>query len=120
MTHQDGFARICDIPAVFRRGERSVHEVVRASGYPDFRGRFAARELADYLRAHPEVIESWVAYSQDKRTSEGWYLRPPYSIGRVTRAPPPMREVQHVDLGAACAAFIIAELDDILDRAPAV
>lgn len=118
MAGEDRFALVCDVPAASRRGSQSLLDLVRASGYAELRGRFAPRELAHYLRARPALIEPWVAYSEDKRTTEGWYLRPPYSVGRVTLEPPPMREVRHVDLAAACAAFIIGELNDILDRAP--
>ena len=114
MDLDERFTRICDIPAEFRRSGRSLREVVQTSGYAEVRGHFAARELAEHLRARPAVVEQWVAYSEDKRTSAGWYLRPPNSIGRITREPP-MHEVKHVDLAAACAAFIIAELDQILD-----
>lgn len=115
MTHLDDlFARVCNIPAEFERGGRSLIEVASASGYPEIVGQFAPRELAEYLRARPEIVDLWVKYSADKRTAEGWYLRPPYSIGRICRVSPPMHEVKHVDLAAACAAFIIAEVGEIL------
>lgn len=110
------FAQICEVPAEVRRSNRPLRDLVRSSGYAALRGQFAPRELAAYLRARPEVIAQWVAYSEDKRTSDGWYLRPPYSIGRISPEPPPMHEVKHVDLAAACAAFIIAELGEVLDR----
>ena len=58
-------------------------------------------------------------YSEDKRTSEGWYLRPPNSVGRVI-AYSPAREQHYTDIAAACAAFIVAELSSILDREAAV
>ena len=119
MISEDRFAAICQVPVTLRQGGQSLLEVVLSSGYKDLRGQFAARELADYLRAHVELIDDWVAYSQDKRTSEGWYLRPPSSVGRMTAEPPPMREQRYVDLAAACAAFIMAELGDTLDGHPA-
>jgi hypothetical protein len=120
VTADERFARICDLPAAFRRGEGSIGDIVRASGYAELRGGFAARELADYLRERPALVEQWVAYSEDKRTSDGWYLRPPWAVGRLTATPPLPREQRYVDLAAACAAFIIAELGDVLDRAAAV
>ena len=113
------FAQICSVPNEFSRSGLPLRDVVKASGYSELRGQFAARELAAFLRARPAIIEQWVGFSADKRTSDGWYLRPPCSIGRISPEPPPMHEVKHIDLAAACAAFIIAELDDILDRAPA-
>jgi len=116
MDAEAQFDRVSDVPAEIRRSNRSLREVVHSSGYADLRGQFAPRELAAYLRARPEVIAQWVAYSEDKRTSDGWYLRPPYSLGRISSEPPPMHEVKHVDLAAACAAFIIAELGEVLDR----
>lgn len=111
----DCFTRICRIPAEFRGGGKPLLEVVRASGFPEIRGQFPARDLAEYLRAHPSLVDRWVRFSEDKRTSTGWYLRPPYSIGRISPTSPPMHEIKHVDLAAACAAFIIAELGAILD-----
>lgn len=119
-TDNDRFSRICSIPEAFRDSGTSLHAVVQASGFADIRGQFSTRDLADYLRTRPAIVEQWVAYSQDKRTSEGWYLRPSMSVGRITREPPPMREQRYPDLSAACAAFIVAELSDILDRFPAV
>jgi hypothetical protein len=113
------FAKICGVPAERRRTGRSVLEIVRASGYEEFQRQFTARDLAVYLRSRPDIIAEWVAYSQDKRTSDGWYLRPPYSIGRISADSPPMQEIKHVDLAAACAAFITAELSSILNRAVA-
>jgi hypothetical protein len=120
VSDEDRFAVICDIPTALRAGGHSLRDVVDASGYAALRGEFAARELAAYLRDRPAVVESWVAYSEDKRTSEGWYLRPPNAVGRVVLSPPPVREQRYPDLAAACAAFIIAELGDVLGRAPAV
>lgn len=113
------FAQVCDVPNEFSRTGLPLRDVVQASGFSEIRGQFAARELAAYLRVRPAVVEQWVAFSADKRTSEGWYLRPPCSIGRISPEPPPMHEVKHVDLAATCATCIIAELGDILDRAPA-
>lgn len=111
------FTRVCAIPDDFRRGKGSLVDIVRASGYAEIRGEFATRELAEYLRRHPDVVDAWVGYSQDKRTTHGWYLRPPCSVGRSTAEPPLAREHKYVDLAAACAAFIVAELNDVLNQA---
>lgn len=119
MHSEAQFAGICAVPDLIRRSGRSVVEVVQASDYAAMRGQFALPDLAAYLRARPDLIKPWIVYSQDKRTSEGWYLRPPYSIGRIAAESSPMTEVKHVDLAAACAAFIVAELGEVLDRAGA-
>jgi len=113
------FEAACRVPTAFQTSGRSLLEVVRASGFADLRGQFNPRELAEYLRRHPAFIPDWVHYSEDKRTSEGWYLRPPNSVGRIV-AYSPSREQHYIDLAAACAAFIVAELSAILDRGAAV
>ena len=114
------FAAVCRIPLEFKRTSASVRDIVRASEYASLRGDLPPRELADYLRQHPELVEAWAAYSEDKRAGEGWYFRRPASVGRITRQPPPVRELHYPDPAVACAAFIIGELNDVLDREAAV
>lgn len=113
------FASICRIPLELELTESSVRDAVRASGYATLRGEFPPRNLADYLRQHPDLVESWAAYSEDKR-SDGWYFRRPSSVGRIRGEPPPTREMHYPDPAAACAAFIIGELNDIIDDDPDV
>jgi hypothetical protein len=118
MSTPEQFERLCAVPVERRVSGRSLVDIVRESGYSELRREFGSRDLAAYLRVRPDVVATWVAYSQDKRTSTGWYLRPPYSIGRIADESPAMHEVKHVDLAAACAAFIVVELGEILDGAP--
>jgi hypothetical protein len=63
------FGPICRIPLELQRTGASVRDAVRASGYAALRGGFSPRELADYLRQHPELVEAWAAYSEDKRAA---------------------------------------------------
>jgi hypothetical protein len=112
---EESFAAICRIPIELRRTDTSLRDTVRASGYAALRGEFSARSLADYLRQHPEFVEEWATYSEDKRGGTSWYFRSPASVGRISQEPPPMRELHYPDPAAACAAFMIAELNEILD-----
>jgi hypothetical protein len=113
------FAVVSAVPAAFGASNASLSRVVRASGFGDMRGQFPARDLAEYLRRHPHLLDDRVRYSEEKRTSDGWYLRPPNSVGCIT-AYSPSREQHYVDRAAACEAFIIAEQSAMLDRDAAV
>src|SRR3954465_8781711 len=69
---------ICRMPAEFRRrGDVSMMDLLKESGYLENRSHVTEVLLQLYLNDHPEVIEAWLIESQDQRTSEGWYLLDP-------------------------------------------
>jgi hypothetical protein len=86
----------------------SLCEAMSRSGYREAPGLFAARDLAPVIREHQEFVEHWLAYSEDKRTSGGWYVTRAGEIGRVGVPD------SHESFGAiedAVAEYVIRELD---------
>jgi hypothetical protein len=66
-------------------------------------------EVVEELCANPALVEDWVLYCEDKRTTGGWYLNSEkLEIGEL-RNPSSARTFQTLE--AAVAAFILAELD---------
>lgn len=114
---------------------RTIHDVIRLadrfyreenvtfayllieSGYPTMHDQISQAEIAEGLSQHLECVEPWLRWSEDKRSSSGWYLRETdrsrYAVGRMS----PQESTQptvYVDRVEACAAFIKRELDDIV------
>ena len=81
-----------DLLAILRVGHEtsmrgtglSLSEALRQVRYADRRANFGPTDLRPLIIAHPEVSESWFAYSEDKRTSGGWYLLRSGEIGQVS------------------------------------
>jgi hypothetical protein len=66
--------------------------------------------LAEAVRAHPELVDQWLLYSDDKRTSGGWGFNKLATQWSVDGGQP--RVSDRFSTGAAgCAAFVLRELD---------
>jgi hypothetical protein len=113
VTDSATLAKIGSIPRDFRAGLGSPAQLVARSGYRSVGPTLTAAELVEFLQADPTLVEDWYIWSQDKRTSTGWYLSlypAGGSIGYVGRADPELRFASHVE---ACAEFIVRELASI-------
>jgi hypothetical protein len=60
------------------------------------------------VRAHPNIEDDWIAYSEDKRTSGGWYVTESCEVGRVTD---PASISRFASFPEVVAEFVIRELD---------
>jgi hypothetical protein len=108
---------IATLPATFRASEKSLYDLVTEIGYERLRPALSVDQLAAFLRDRPELIDPWVHYSEDKRTSEGWYLlgAPHWYVsypGRELELEREMKERTRTPADA-CATFILLELDSI-------
>lgn len=107
-------ARICAIPALFKAlGNVSVAELVERSGYRVAAAELTVDAISSYLRERPDLIEAWLGYSEDKRTSSGWYIRQlsrdAFEIGWY----PQGERIVVSGKAEACAEFIIREIRSI-------
>jgi len=68
------------------RGEGvSLSQALADTEYRAMRLHFDANNLRDVIDEHPELIDQWERYSEDKRTDGGWYLKASDSaIGSLT------------------------------------
>lgn len=94
------------------RGGRglSLRQLIAESDYRAVRARIEASLLSAILRAEPAIVDDWLAYSEDKRTSSGWAFWQSrggaWVIGDLAGA--------HEEFGSrefACAEFVLRELD---------
>jgi hypothetical protein len=102
-------ASVCSLPRDFRAvGTKSVVTLLREAGYFDHPTEVSVDAIRAYLATKPELIEDWITYSSDKRTT-GWYLIDDGTLGYFPGGP----QSSYEDIVTACAEFIIRELSDI-------
>jgi hypothetical protein len=96
--------------AVSVRGEGlSVRDALVRSDYEGLRREFGASNLVPLLRRHPNLVRQWVRYSEDKRTSGGfWISEDPLEVGSLAS---PEATIHFDSLEEAVAAFVVCELD---------
>lgn len=69
-------ASVCRLPRDFReKGTVSMRWLLETSGYMARADEITERHLETYLREHPELVNWWIAQSEDNRGSPAWYLQ---------------------------------------------
>ena len=97
-------------------GDVSFHALLRESGYNRQHAAVDVSMIEIALRADPEFVRDWLWYSENKRSSPGWFLRVAESggweVGYVDRG-----ECENVSFDqddvVACAIFIKKEIDAV-------
>ena len=109
----DQLDAICRIPEGLVRAP--LRQLVTETRYREVRPTLSRENLAEHLSRHPGLVRDWLRYSEDKRTSGGWYLMHPASgwlVGRLG-GPETDRELRFGSGPEACAEFILRELDGV-------
>jgi hypothetical protein len=101
---------LCRIPLDFReRGDVSVATLLEQSGY--VHTQVELDDIAQHVRAHPDLVAIWLRFSADQRSTPSWYLLSPgetfrgvrgWAVGIYPGAPP----TRFDDEVAACAFFV--------------
>lgn len=116
MALSDVVDRICRIPGALReRGDVSVYELVRTSGYQEHRAAITRDSLLAVLSRDAVLVEEWIAYSQDKRTSSGWAMSELFGGGYAVGFYPSGQPTRFEDKAAACAEFVLQEIASVLE-----
>ena len=96
----------------------SARELIARSGYSDRWPLLSVELLAGTLREHPDWVDAWIRWSEDKRVSSGWYLSrrgdTAFEVGNRPTVPP----IGYRDRTLACAVFVRHELASIADIGP--
>ncbi len=108
--------RICRIARDLRRPSApSLDDLVDASGYRAIRSELSIATLAQYICTEPRLIEDWLGYCGDKRTSGGWAFGRDDDGEWTVWQPFPKdgapKERRHSRAETACADYVLAELD---------
>ena len=86
----------------------SLQEALKRTNYSDLRKSFGPGDLIKIIKIHPYLVSDWLAYSEDKRTNGGWYLKKSSEIGQVGN-PSSHRSFDSIE--EAVAQYVVRELD---------
>ena len=108
--------RIISIPIAFGRSQRSPLSLLAESGYLDLSDAVTAEALANALRNHPSLINDWLHWSENKRSSSGWYFKMmnpgTFVVGYYPRSDN-RKTKEYSDGFIAAADFIKNEIEEI-------
>ena len=118
MNKSDTVAQIVTLPRRFLSlGEVSMFSLVEATGYFALHDQISETGIRAYIVRSPGCVQDWLQYSEDKRTSNGWYFAENdegcYETGYVADARTRKNRKQYSNAIDACAPFIKHELEDI-------
>jgi hypothetical protein len=80
MTKDEVISNMCKLAvnykAVNRKTSRdkSVYDWVRESGWLSYKNNISVEDIKGYLKSKPQLINDWLGYSSDKRSTLGWYF----------------------------------------------
>lgn len=112
----------------YRLGDRSILELIEESGYHTYSDQIYEESIEACLRQNPRLVESWILYSDNQRSSPSWFLAEPTSeFGKGNWAVCWYATGEQIktigyykDQFSACAKFAKLVLDNLegrLDRA---
>jgi hypothetical protein len=110
--------RIINIPKKFKTANASIHSLLKYSGYFETHDLVTAEAIREALLEHPDYVDDWIQYSEDKRCSSGWFFRqkgPGYEVGFFSSKDGYSQSTMYSDRLEACAAFIKKEMEEIRD-----
>jgi hypothetical protein len=106
--------RVCRLSIDFYSGSKSMVELVSDSGIEADPSRLAVANMIGYITTHPEVVESWLRWSENKRVTSGWYFS--RNGGRFEVGFFPDGDVLiFSDPSLACAEFVVREVKTLMD-----
>jgi hypothetical protein len=98
-------------------------QLLQECGFIGGTAKLSRDAIIEVLSSDPSLIQDWLRYSGDKRTSSGWFLMENGRVGYLDTRLNASHDIR-LDLGptndnlaSACAEFIIKETNGIRDRA---
>ena len=118
MKKSDIVGKLVTLPRRFHSlGNVSMFSLLEVTGYFGLHEQVSEVDIRAFLVRCPECVQEWFQYSEDKRTSRGWYLTENdeecYETGFIADAHTRTNRVQHDNAIDACAVFIKHELEYI-------
>ncbi len=106
LMKQDCIDKICNFPLTFKQVDKSLYALLIETNFKNFYKEISLGDIIQYLQIHPNLLEVWKQYSDDKRTTGGFYYREKY-IGSI----------DHIKFGKtftsdtlACSEYILREI----------
>ena len=107
-------AKICALPEQLEHQKnKSLLELLKELNIDRKNQGITTGDIKEYLKNNTRLIESWLLYSINKRTSESWYFikedKSTYIVGYLFRDAS-KKEFKYPNPAQACAVFIYNEL----------
>lgn len=110
----DWVEQVCTIALRWRHEHSSISDLFApATAHLDDRAAFIAA-ITPWIEAHPDVIEAWQGYSEDKRSSPSPYFGRQHDLVVGFYDGSFNDEVYHTGAVAACVDFIYREASWVL------
>lgn len=106
LMKQDCIDKISNFPLTFRQVDKSLNALLIETEFQFFSKEICLADIIDYLHKHPNLLDIWKQYSDDKRTTGGFYYRENYigSIDHMTFDKTCTSDT------TACAEYILREI----------
>ena len=110
-------SQMCDFPSIYKTGDRSPMDIMRETGYPKLYSILTSTEIIDFLKSRPELIETWVKFSEDIRYNPAWGFYQD-NLGRWTVAYSDSKSsiekaFVYADRFSACTKMIVETFESI-------
>ena len=112
---------ILKLPSNFyaSKNNLSIKELLLRTNYLKVKNDININIVYQSLKNHPEFADSWLIWSENKRSSSGWFIElnnfDKYSVGYFDSKLGKVIENNYDDIISACAFFIVKEIIDIAD-----
>jgi hypothetical protein len=112
MMNQFLIERICRLPFDFYKRSISMSQLILDTKIENITG-LNVTDIGSYISLHPEIVELWLRWSENKRVSSGWYFNR-VSNEYVVNFYPNGETLSFSHPEIACAEFIVREVQSYL------
>lgn len=118
MNKTDTIISIVNLPEKFNNSEnnKSIYSLLKETGYFELHSQINEDDIGKALAKHPTYINQWLQWSEDKRSSSGWYFQKNDSHNYIVSYFPTNENFEQTiysNIRNACAAFIKREIEAI-------
>ena len=101
---------------VRERNNVAIYSLLKEVGYFDMYNEVSEDVIREALLLHPNCVNDWIRFSEDKRSSAGWYFQQngiDYEVGFFSLNKNNIGPTKYSNSIEACAAFIKREIESI-------
>ncbi len=110
--------KICNLPTELKTNTNtSIFKIIQATGFAENESAFDEELLSEFFKAHPNLVNEWVNFSEDQRCTPAWYLEQidteidEWVVGYLERPGHHIHRLKYRDKADACAKFVIKWLE---------
>lgn len=96
--------------------DKSIYTLLEETGYFEHNNQVNESNIYNCLKLYPECISQWITWSENKRSSSGWYFTKEsdieYTVGYLSSSQV-LDSKKYSNKIKACAIFIIHEIEEI-------